>query len=108
MSQTHLSACGCLVASLFIILSFFFSPEQLSHPSTVNSSSFVAPCVSLSFLVRTKVVMSYFQVEGIHPDCAIISEHLRAQETCMQTRRSEKQSQGNHSGGSMSDASHAV
>ncbi|XP_075877819.1 pituitary adenylate cyclase-activating polypeptide type I receptor-like [Nelusetta ayraudi] len=37
-------------------------------------------------------------VEGIHPDCAIISEHLRARETCMQTRRSEKQSQGNHSG----------
>ncbi|TKS79653.1 Vasoactive intestinal polypeptide receptor 1 [Collichthys lucidus] len=36
--------------------------------------------------------------EAIHPECAIISEHLRAQEMCSQTRRSEAQNQTDHSG----------
>lgn len=40
----------------------------------------------------------YIQAEAIHPDCAIISEHLRAQEMCSQTRRSEAQNQTDHSG----------
>uniref|UniRef100_A0A3Q4GNF3 Growth hormone releasing hormone receptor a n=1 Tax=Neolamprologus brichardi TaxID=32507 RepID=A0A3Q4GNF3_NEOBR len=31
--------------------------------------------------------------EAIHPDCAIISQHLRAREICSQTRRSEAQNQ---------------
>uniref|UniRef100_A0A8C6P644 Growth hormone releasing hormone receptor a n=1 Tax=Nothobranchius furzeri TaxID=105023 RepID=A0A8C6P644_NOTFU len=30
---------------------------------------------------------SYFQGEAIHPDCAIISQHLRAREICSQMRR---------------------
>ncbi|XP_022613973.1 pituitary adenylate cyclase-activating polypeptide type I receptor-like [Seriola dumerili] len=34
--------------------------------------------------------------EAIHPDCAIISEHLRAREICSQTRRSEAQNQTDH------------
>ncbi|XP_075954564.1 vasoactive intestinal polypeptide receptor 1-like [Anarhichas minor] len=36
--------------------------------------------------------------EAIHPDCAIISQHLRAREVCRQTRRSEAQNQTDHSG----------
>ncbi|XP_034089743.1 vasoactive intestinal polypeptide receptor 1-like [Gymnodraco acuticeps] len=35
--------------------------------------------------------------EAIHPDCAIISQHLRAREVCSQTRRSEAQNQSNQS-----------
>ncbi|XP_013884355.1 pituitary adenylate cyclase-activating polypeptide type I receptor [Austrofundulus limnaeus] len=31
--------------------------------------------------------------DAIHPDCAIISQHLRAQEVCSQARRSEAQNQ---------------
>lgn len=45
------------------------------------------------------LVGSYFQAEAIHPDCAIISQHLRAREICTQTRRSEAQNQTDHSGG---------
>uniref|UniRef100_A0AAV2JRJ1 G-protein coupled receptors family 2 profile 1 domain-containing protein n=1 Tax=Knipowitschia caucasica TaxID=637954 RepID=A0AAV2JRJ1_KNICA len=30
-------------------------------------------------------------VEAIHPDCAIISQHLRARDTCNETRESERQ-----------------
>ncbi|XP_034039725.1 growth hormone releasing hormone receptor a [Thalassophryne amazonica] len=37
-------------------------------------------------------------VEVIHPDCSIISQHLRAQEICSQTRRSEAQNQTNQRG----------
>lgn len=48
--------------------------------------------------------VSYFQVEAIHPDCAIISEHLRAREMCSETRRSERQNQTNHSGEFTCDA----
>ncbi|XP_008285731.1 pituitary adenylate cyclase-activating polypeptide type I receptor-like [Stegastes partitus] len=36
--------------------------------------------------------------EAIHPDCAIISQHLRAREVCSQTRRSEARNQTDHSG----------
>uniref|UniRef100_A0A3Q3MMQ0 Growth hormone releasing hormone receptor a n=1 Tax=Mastacembelus armatus TaxID=205130 RepID=A0A3Q3MMQ0_9TELE len=36
--------------------------------------------------------------EAIHPDCAIISQHLRAREICSQTRRSEAQNQSDRSG----------
>ncbi|XP_076018439.1 growth hormone releasing hormone receptor a [Genypterus blacodes] len=36
--------------------------------------------------------------EAIHPDCAIISQHLRARETCRQTRRSEAHNSTDHSG----------
>uniref|UniRef100_A0AAQ4Q3T6 Growth hormone releasing hormone receptor a n=1 Tax=Gasterosteus aculeatus aculeatus TaxID=481459 RepID=A0AAQ4Q3T6_GASAC len=36
--------------------------------------------------------------EAIHPDCAIISQHLRAREVCRQTRRSEAQNQSADSG----------
>ncbi|XP_072219977.1 vasoactive intestinal polypeptide receptor 1-like [Leuresthes tenuis] len=36
--------------------------------------------------------------EAIHPDCAIISQHLRAREICSQTRRSEAQNQTEQSG----------
>ncbi|XP_045907933.1 growth hormone releasing hormone receptor a [Micropterus dolomieu] len=36
--------------------------------------------------------------EAIHPDCAIISQHRRAEEVCSQTRRSEAQNQTDHSG----------
>uniref|UniRef100_A0A3B5AM05 Growth hormone releasing hormone receptor a n=1 Tax=Stegastes partitus TaxID=144197 RepID=A0A3B5AM05_9TELE len=39
-----------------------------------------------------------FQAEAIHPDCAIISQHLRAREVCSQTRRSEARNQTDHSG----------
>ncbi|KAI9544513.1 hypothetical protein NQZ68_001386 [Dissostichus eleginoides] len=45
--------------------------------------------------------------EAIHPDCAIISQHLRAREVCSQTRRSEAQNQINQSdqsGGFVCDA----
>ncbi|XP_033959581.1 vasoactive intestinal polypeptide receptor 1-like [Pseudochaenichthys georgianus] len=35
--------------------------------------------------------------EAIHPDCAIISQHLKAREVCSQTRRSEAQNQSNQS-----------
>lgn len=44
------------------------------------------------------------QVEAIHPDCAIISQHLRAREVCSQTRRSEAQNQSDHSGAFMRGA----
>uniref|UniRef100_A0A669E737 Growth hormone releasing hormone receptor a n=1 Tax=Oreochromis niloticus TaxID=8128 RepID=A0A669E737_ORENI len=37
-------------------------------------------------------------LSSIHPDCAIISQHLRAREICSQTRRSEAQNQTDHSG----------
>ncbi|MEQ2245040.1 hypothetical protein ILYODFUR_023477 [Ilyodon furcidens] len=37
--------------------------------------------------------------EAIHPDCAIIFQHLRAREICSQTRRSEAQNRSDHSGG---------
>ncbi|KAG7525351.1 pituitary adenylate cyclase-activating polypeptide type I receptor-like [Solea senegalensis] len=36
--------------------------------------------------------------EGIHPDCAIIHQHLRARDICSQTRRSEAQNQTEQSG----------
>ncbi|XP_034469852.1 growth hormone releasing hormone receptor a [Hippoglossus hippoglossus] len=36
--------------------------------------------------------------EAIHPDCAIIQQHLRAREICSQMRRSEAQNQSDHSG----------
>lgn len=36
--------------------------------------------------------------EAIHPDCAIISQHLRAWEVCNQTRRSEAQNQSQQNG----------
>ncbi|KAM8849157.1 pituitary adenylate cyclase-activating polypeptide type I receptor-like isoform 2-T3 [Spinachia spinachia] len=36
--------------------------------------------------------------EAIHPDCAIISQHLRAREVCRQTRRSEAHNQSAPSG----------
>ncbi|XP_059200824.1 pituitary adenylate cyclase-activating polypeptide type I receptor-like [Centropristis striata] len=36
--------------------------------------------------------------EAIHPDCAIIAEHRRAQEVCSQTRRSEARNQSELSG----------
>nr|XP_054597565.1 pituitary adenylate cyclase-activating polypeptide type I receptor isoform X2 [Nothobranchius furzeri] len=36
--------------------------------------------------------------EAIHPDCAIISQHLRAREICSQMRRSEAQNQTQLSG----------
>uniref|UniRef100_A0A8C2ZSE2 Growth hormone releasing hormone receptor a n=1 Tax=Cyclopterus lumpus TaxID=8103 RepID=A0A8C2ZSE2_CYCLU len=39
------------------------------------------------------MLVSFFQAEAIHPDCAIISQHLRAREVCRQTRRSEAQNQ---------------
>uniref|UniRef100_A0A3Q2TR85 Growth hormone releasing hormone receptor a n=1 Tax=Fundulus heteroclitus TaxID=8078 RepID=A0A3Q2TR85_FUNHE len=37
-------------------------------------------------------------LHAIHPDCAIISQHLRAREICSQTRRSEAQNRSDHSG----------
>ncbi|KAM6948400.1 growth hormone releasing hormone receptor a [Aplochiton taeniatus] len=36
--------------------------------------------------------------EAIHPDCAIISQHLKAQQLCIQTRRSEARNHSAHSG----------
>lgn len=42
---------------------------------------------------------SYFQAEAIHPDCAIIAQHLRAREICSETRRSEARNQTDHRGG---------
>uniref|UniRef100_A0A3P8W1R3 Growth hormone releasing hormone receptor a n=1 Tax=Cynoglossus semilaevis TaxID=244447 RepID=A0A3P8W1R3_CYNSE len=36
--------------------------------------------------------------EAIHPDCAIISQHLRARDNCSQMRRSESQNHSHHTG----------
>lgn len=85
-----------------------YPPNTHSPPPPSAKSISLWRCVCLSFPVRTTKVVPYFQAEGIHPDCAIILEHLRARETCMQTRRSETQSQANHSGGSLCDASDAA
>ncbi|TNN51504.1 Vasoactive intestinal polypeptide receptor 1 [Liparis tanakae] len=40
--------------------------------------------------------MAKIRAEAIHPDCAIISQHLRAREVCRQTTRSEAQNQSLH------------
>ncbi|CAG12266.1 unnamed protein product [Tetraodon nigroviridis] len=55
-------------------------------PALLNYSSAVLPSSS---------------ARAIHPDCAIISAHLRAQEMCGHTRRSEGQNQTGQSGGLM-------
>lgn len=57
-----------------------------------------------SALLWVNWALSHFQAEAIHPDCAIISEHLRAREVCSQTRRSEAQNQTERSGGFKCDA----
>ncbi|XP_067109831.1 pituitary adenylate cyclase-activating polypeptide type I receptor-like [Osmerus mordax] len=36
--------------------------------------------------------------KAIHPDCAIISQHLKAQELCIQTRRNEARNHTGHTG----------
>lgn len=59
-------------------------------------------CVPIVKLGR----VSNFQGEAIHPDCAIISQHLRAREICSQTRRSEAQNRSDHSGGFRCDVLH--
>ncbi|XP_060761414.1 growth hormone releasing hormone receptor a [Neoarius graeffei] len=35
----------------------------------------------------------HLQVEAIHPDCAIISQHMKAQELCSQTKKKESKNQ---------------
>lgn len=54
---------------------------------------------SASACAADNLVVSCFQARAIHPDCAIISQHLRTREICSQTRRSEAQNQSDHSGG---------
>lgn len=115
MSQKHLSieVClwmfGCQPLSFLQLLPHHDTPFPSPPPPPPSAKSIrLWHCVCLPFPVRTTKVVPYFQAEGIHPDCAIISEHLRAREACKQTRRSETQSQGNHSGGSLRDASDAA
>uniref|UniRef100_A0A667YW02 Growth hormone releasing hormone receptor a n=1 Tax=Myripristis murdjan TaxID=586833 RepID=A0A667YW02_9TELE len=42
--------------------------------------------------------VSYFQAEAIHPDCAIISQHLRSLEICSLIRTREAENQTGHTG----------
>lgn len=79
------------------------SPPTNAAPfGTITPSGSERKKVSLFTCVcfpADNLVGSYFQAEAIHPDCAIISQHLRAREICSQTRRSEAQNQTDHSGG---------
>uniref|UniRef100_A0A3P9DBR6 Growth hormone releasing hormone receptor a n=1 Tax=Maylandia zebra TaxID=106582 RepID=A0A3P9DBR6_9CICH len=78
------------------------SPPTNAAPfGTITPSGSERKKVSLFTCVcfpADNLVGSYFQAEAIHPDCAIISQHLRAREICSQTRRSEAQNQTDHSG----------
>ncbi|XP_047445227.1 pituitary adenylate cyclase-activating polypeptide type I receptor-like [Mugil cephalus] len=49
------------------------------------------------FLIFYLQLWSRPMAEAIHPDCAIVSQHLRAREICSQTRRSEARNQSDHS-----------
>ncbi|XP_039670751.1 vasoactive intestinal polypeptide receptor 1-like [Perca fluviatilis] len=62
-------------------------------------------CKALPGRQETFVVLIFYLhlwyrpiAEAIHPDCAIISQHLRAREVCSQTRKSEAQNKTDHSG----------
>lgn len=68
------------------------------HHNSIRLRKKVSLCTCVCF-PADNLVGSYFQAEAIHPDCAIISQHLRAREICSQTRRSEAQNQTDHSGG---------
>ncbi|XP_028450097.1 vasoactive intestinal polypeptide receptor 1 [Perca flavescens] len=60
-------------------------------------------CKALPGRQETFVVLIFYLhlwyrpiAEAIHPDCAIISQHLRAREVCSQTRKSEAQNKTDH------------
>jgi len=78
------------------------SPRPLTRITPPRKRRNAPACAACVCIITDNLVASYFQGEAIHPDCAIISQHLRAREICSQTRRSEAQNQTEQSGGFVS------
>lgn len=85
------------------------SPPLVTHrlPSTAVERSRLSAVLQVTdgfyssslFCLFVYFIFFFFQAQAIHPDCAIISAHLRAQEMCSQTRGGEAQNQTDQSGG---------
>ncbi|CAG5896554.1 unnamed protein product [Menidia menidia] len=76
--------------------------DLLSHHNEMRDIRSPGQNMGVSYRVLRRrhdnSVASYFQGEAIHPDCAIVSQHLRAREICSQTRMSEAQNQTEQNG----------
>lgn len=72
-----------------------FVEQKAAHNSSKEQTA--SACGACACLAVDNLVVWCSQAQAIHPDCAIISQHLRAREICSLTRRSEAQNQSDQS-----------